>query len=55
MTLSGYKTYIVAALMLVLGGLDLFGIHIDALGSYEGGNLIMEALAFAGLRKGISG
>ena len=51
--LSGYKTYIVAGLMLVTGLAGLLGIDIPAFDSHAPASLVMEALAFIFLRKGL--
>ncbi|MET3926174.1 glycoside hydrolase family 108 protein [Devosia sp. 2618] len=53
--LSGYKTYIVAALMLLAGVAQLLGIDLPALDGSSAGHLIMEALAVLFLRKGLKG
>ena len=51
--LSGYKTYIVAALMLLIGIAGLLGIDIPTFDSHAPASLVMEALAFIFLRKGL--
>ncbi len=51
--LSGYKTYIVAALMLAIGLAGLFGIEIPAFDGQAPASLVMEALAFIFLRRGL--
>ncbi|WP_316359517.1 glycoside hydrolase family 108 protein [Devosia sp.] len=53
--LNGYKTYIVAAFMLVAGLAQMLGIDLPALDSGSAGHLIMEALAVLFLRKGLKG
>lgn len=51
--LNGYKTYIVAAIMLAVGIAGLFGIEIPTFDGHEPMSLVMEALAFIFLRKGL--
>jgi len=51
--LSGYKTYIVAGAMLLAGVAGLLGVDIPAFDHTAPGNLLMEALAFIFLRKGL--
>ncbi|MET3896723.1 lysozyme family protein [Devosia sp. UYZn731] len=51
--LSGYKTYIVAAFMLIAGLAQMLGIDLPTLDSSSAGHLIMEALAVIFLRKGL--
>lgn len=51
--LSGYKTYIVAALMLLAGLAQVMGIELPSLDGAAAGNLVLEALAIIFLRKGI--
>ena len=51
--LSGYKTYIVAAVMLLTGLAGLVGVDIPALDGHAPASLVMEALAFIFLRKGL--
>lgn len=53
--LSGYKTYIVAAAMLLAAIAGLLGVDIPAFDHTAPGNLLMEALAFIFLRKGLKG
>jgi len=50
---EGYKTYIVGALMLVVGIARSFGIDIAMLGEYSGPQMVMEALAIIFLRRGL--
>lgn len=50
---GGYKTYIVGALMLVVGIAQSFGIDIAAFGEYSGPQMVMEALAIIFLRRGL--
>ncbi len=52
--LSGYKTYIVAAAMLVFGLAGLLGVDIPSFTGQAPGNLVMEALAFFFLRQGLT-
>lgn len=53
--LNGYKTYIVAAFMLLAGLAQMVGIDLPALDGASAGHLIMEALAVLFLRKGLKG
>lgn len=50
--LSGYKTYIVAGLAVVLAGAQLFGLSIPGVASTPG-DLILYALGLFGLRSAI--
>lgn len=52
---NGYKTYIVAALMLLAGLGQAMGIEVPTLDGSASGHLIMEALALIFLRKGLKG
>jgi hypothetical protein len=51
--LSGYRTYIVAAVMLLVGLAGLAGIDIPSFEGHPPASLVMEALAFFFLRKGL--
>lgn len=51
--LSGYRTYIVAAFMLVAGLAQVLGVELPALDGGSAGSLILEALAIIFLRKGL--
>ena len=51
--LAGYRTYIVAALMLLTGLAGVVGIDIPSFTGTAPGNLVMEALAFFFLRQGL--
>jgi lysozyme family protein len=51
--LSGYKTYIVAAVMLLIGLAGLLGVDIPSFDGHAPASLVMEALAFIFLRKGL--
>jgi lysozyme family protein len=53
--LNGYKTYIVAALMLLAGVAQVLGIDMPAMDGNAAGQMIMEALAVIFLRKGLKG
>ena len=53
--LNGYRTYIVAALMLIAGLAQVLGIDMPSLDSGSAGQLILEALAVIFLRKGLKG
>ena len=51
--LSGYKTYIVAAIMLLIGIAGLLGVDVHTFDGHAPASLVMEALAFIFLRKGL--
>ncbi|HZY68960.1 MAG TPA: glycosyl hydrolase 108 family protein [Devosia sp.] len=51
--LSGYKTYIIAGIMLLTGLAGLLGIPVPALDGHAPASLVMEALAFIFLRQGL--
>jgi lysozyme family protein len=51
--LSGYKTYIVAAFMLIAGVAQIVGVDLPALDGGAAGNLVLEALAILFLRRGL--
>lgn len=53
MALSGYRTYIVAGLMLLTGIAQILGLDLPALDGSAAGQLVLEALAILFLRKGI--
>lgn len=53
--LNGYKTYIVAILMLLAGLAQLLGVDLPALDGSSAAHLVMEALAVLFLRKGLKG
>lgn len=53
--LNGYKTYIVAIIMLLAGLAQVLGLELPALDSGSAGHLVMEALAILFLRKGLKG
>lgn len=50
---AGYKTYIVAAMMLLAGLAGLVGVDIPAFDGHAPASLVMEALAFIFLRRGL--
>jgi lysozyme family protein len=50
---AGYKTYGVAAIMLLVGLAGLFGLELPAFDGQAPATLVMEALAFIFLRKGL--
>lgn len=52
---DGYKTYIVAAIMLLAGLAQILGIELPALDAQSAGHLVMEAFAVIFLRKGLKG
>lgn len=51
--LAGYRTYIVAAFMVLAGVAQLLGVELPALDGRSAGQLIMEAVAVAFLRRAI--
>ena len=51
--LDGYKTYVVAAAMLIAGLGQLLGADIPSFDGQSAGHLIMEGLAIIFLRKGM--
>ena len=51
--LAGYKTYIVAAAILIAGLAQLLGIDLPAMDSQSGLQMILEGLGIAFLRKGL--
>lgn len=53
--LSGYKTYIIAAFMLIAGLAQIAGVDLPTLESGSAGSLVLEALAILFLRKGLKG
>lgn len=52
-SLSGYKTYIVAAIMLLAGVAQIMGIDLPSLEGGSAGSLVLEALAVMFLRRGL--
>jgi len=53
--LSGYKTYIVAVLMLLAGIAQMLGLDMPAMEGSSSGSLMLEALAILFLRRGLKG
>lgn len=51
--LTGYKTYIVGAAMLVAAAAQLLGVDLPAFDGHSAGQLAMEAFAILFLRKGL--
>lgn len=51
--LSGYKTYIVAAAMLISALAQLLGVDIPSFDGHAAGQMLMEALAIIFLRQGV--
>lgn len=51
--LTGYRTYIIAAVMLVTGLAGVLGVDIPSFTGQAPGELVMEALAFFFLRQGL--
>ena len=51
--LDGYKTYVIAAAMLLAGLSQLLGVDIPSFEGQSAGHLMMEALAIIFLRKGM--
>lgn len=52
---SGYKTYIVAAMMLLAGLAQVMGVDLPAMEGGSAGSLILESLAIIFLRQGLKG
>ena len=50
---DGYKTYVVAAAMLVAAVSQLLGVDLPSFEGQSAGHLLMEGLAIIFLRKGI--
>jgi hypothetical protein len=50
---AGYRTYAVAAIMLLVGLAGVLGIDIPSFEGHPPASLVMEALAFIFLRKGL--
>jgi lysozyme family protein len=53
--IDGYKTYIIAAIMLLAGLAQILGVELPALDGQAAGHMVMEALAVIFLRKGLKG
>ena len=51
--LAGYRTYIIAAIMLLTGLSGLLGIDVPSFTGHAPGSLVIEALAFFFLRQGL--
>ena len=51
--LSGYKTYIVAAIMALAGIAQLLGIDVPTIDNHASGQMILEALAVIFMRQGV--
>lgn len=51
--LAGYRTYIIAAAMIVAAAAQLVGVQIPSFDGQSAGHLLMEGLAIVFLRKGI--
>lgn len=51
--LNGYKTYIVAIIMLLAGLAQMLGLELPSLDGQASGQMVMEALAILFLRKGL--
>ena len=51
--LNGYRTYVVAALMLLAGIAQVLGIQVPNLDAGSAGQLILEALAVIFLRRSL--
>jgi hypothetical protein len=50
--LSGYRTYLIAAAMILAAVTQLLGINLPSFDGDSAGNLLMEAFAIIFLRKG---
>jgi hypothetical protein len=53
--LGGYRTYLIAAAMIVAGLGQLIGVEIPSFDGQSAGHLLMEGLAIIFLRKGMKG
>jgi hypothetical protein len=51
--LSGYRTYIVALIMVVIGVTQALGLDVPSFEGHSGGQLVVEGLAILFLRKGL--
>lgn len=51
--LTGYRTYVIAAAMLVAAVSQLLGVDLPSFEGQSAGHLLMEGLAIIFLRKGI--
>jgi hypothetical protein len=51
--LSGYKTYVIAVAMVVIGISQMLGVDLPSFEGQAAGQLIMEGFAILFLRKGI--
>jgi peptidoglycan hydrolase-like protein with peptidoglycan-binding domain len=51
--LSGYKTYIIAAAMLLTGIAGLLGVDVPSFSGQSAGDLVLQAFAFFFLRQGL--
>ncbi len=52
--LAGYRTYIIAAAMIVAGLGQLIGVEIPSFDGQSAGHLLMEGLAIIFLRKAVT-
>lgn len=52
--LAGYRTYIIAAMMLLAGVCQAVGIDLPSFDGQSAGQMVMEALAIIFLRKGVN-
>ena len=53
--LSGYRTYIVALIMVIIGVAQALGLDVPSFEGHSGGQLVVEGLAILFLRKGLKG
>lgn len=53
--LSGYRTYLVGAAMLLAALAQILGVDLPSFDGQSAGDLLMQALALIFLRKGIKG
>ena len=51
--LAGYRTYVIAAAMIVTAAAQLLGVDLPSFEGQSAGHLLMEGLAVIFLRKGI--
>jgi hypothetical protein len=53
--LVGYRTYLIAAAMILAGVTQLVGVDLPSFDGQSAGDLLMQAFAIIFLRKGIKG
>lgn len=53
--LAGYRTYLIAAAMIIAALSQMLGVNLPNFEAHSAGNLLLEAFAIIFLRKGIKG